>query len=900
MQRLFFVTTPLAQRVMLLGFALIIAVLFGTTMRTDTASAAYLDEYCSFELSTDANSITAECTDDEGNGTIDGATFTSVNEVYVLVQSGESQVRCTRATNNSECPPTDESKSLSCKSTITLDKQTNAIGYVDGEYLTKERGGGGSVVVNSKCSPLLSDGTYKKKDQAITISISRYRLEQIKTKTNNALISSFKDRFESQCESEVEGVPAQGGQRETAYNDCIARYRKAITTCNGAALATFQLNEFFDTNESKENYKKLLKNCFEDEAFNVFSQNLKNSAANAAVAAIGKTESENPSLEADYPGATGNNATDENTSCAIDGIGWMICPVMNFLADANEKAFGFLQNLLEIRPSLVQDEATVDAWSRFRDLANIAFVIAFLIIIYSQITSVGISNYGIKKLLPKIAASAILVNLSLFICQVLVDVSNIAGASLYSFIENIAPVTSATADDSSWTNVMTGLLAAGVTVLLIAAIVLAPTVLLALGLILLILVARQAFILILVVIAPLAFVAYLLPNTEQWFKKWWKALSAMLLVYPIIAVVFGASTLASNILMRIADGTRNEDDSQLLAIVALGVMAIPLFAVPALLKGAMAGAGSIGARLQGMADKSQSRASAKGKARFNESAAGQYMQYRQQRKATNRALSRGGQKTGSNKNPLNWRRNATAAVMGRVNNSSLSGGFGDRLAAAGTALADKEWDEEVGRQKTSMSSMSNEKLLEVMADKSASHERRAAAAGMVMSRGHRGSHLKALEIAHSGRGGDDAEAMHGIQKQMAHDMKDSPFALGDQSAGALQTGDYGSKDSSGTVAHMSPREELKKRVGTKLSAKGVASMNPDELKSIHKMARNGELSASELTNLQAKITEMRTDPQYMGSEKPEATLLYDELLSGTYATNGGGTSSAHYNDDTVF
>lgn len=305
---------------------------------------------------------------------------------------------------------------------------------------------------------------------------------------------------------------------------------------------------------------------------------------------------------------TGNGDSDEGTSCAIDGIGWIICPVMNFLAEANEKAFGFLQTLLSIPPSLTTDPATVTAWSRFRDLANIAFVIAFLVIIYSQITSVGISNYGIKKLLPKIAAAAILVNLSLFICQVLVDASNIAGAGLYSFTTGIVQLDPTQANGGSWTSIMTGLLAVGVGVLLIVAIIAAPTVLLALGLILLILIARQAFILILVVIAPLAFVAYLLPNTEGLFKKWWKALSATLLVYPIIGMIFGASTLASNILMQIASGGSG-DDKQLLAIVALAVMAIPLFAVPAVLKGAMSGAGAIGAKLSNLQDRANRRAS---------------------------------------------------------------------------------------------------------------------------------------------------------------------------------------------------------------------------------------------------------------------------------------------------
>lgn len=387
-----------------------------------------------------------------------------------------------------------------------------------------------------------------------------------------------------------------------------------------------------------------------------------------------------------------------DTSCAIDGVGWIICPVMNFLAQLNEEAFGFLQNLLGIRPSLIQDKNTVEAWSKFRDFANIAFIIAFMVIIYSQITSVGVSNYGIKKLLPKIAIAAIMVNLSLFFCQILVDVSNIAGASLYSFMKDLVPVAQGTGNDSTWTSIVTGVLAVGVGVLLVVLVVTAPTVLLALGLILLILVARQAFILILVILSPLAFVAYLLPNTESLFKKWWKALSATLLVYPIIAIVFGASTLASNILMGIAsdDGNiKGGDDNQMLAIVALAVMAIPLFAVPAILKGAMSAAGTIGAKLQGMADKSQGRAAKQAGASFKrhaESIEGRMA-------ASNNRLARF---AGGYRNRRNFRHKSTEEQTARNQEEGLlqhitahPNRYSDQQRAAAAATLDKRYEEEV-------------------------------------------------------------------------------------------------------------------------------------------------------------------------------------------------------------
>lgn len=291
-----------------------------------------------------------------------------------------------------------------------------------------------------------------------------------------------------------------------------------------------------------------------------------------------------------------------STSCAVDGVGWIVCPVTTFMAKMNDAAYSFLaDNFLQIEVELLKDNNTKTAWQSFRDLANVAFVISFLIIIYGQITGGGITNYGIKKLLPRLIIAAILVNISYYVCQVAVDISNILGASVVKLFEGVNVGNAGAAPGaagSAWQTAATAILVGGAVVALVVLVILAPSTLLIFAVIVMILLARKAFLLLLIVISPLAFVAYLLPNTEQWFKKWWKAFSTLLLVFPIIGVVFGASTLASNILLSVAG-----EDGQMMAIVALGVQAIPLFAVPLLLKGSMSAAGTIGARLSGFSDK---------------------------------------------------------------------------------------------------------------------------------------------------------------------------------------------------------------------------------------------------------------------------------------------------------
>jgi len=275
-----------------------------------------------------------------------------------------------------------------------------------------------------------------------------------------------------------------------------------------------------------------------------------------------------------YFNAAGDVATDadtqaqDRTTCVIEGIGWIICPVVNFMGGIVDGAYTFVGGLLVVQPLLTTGtggEGLYNAWSAMRSIANIAFVIAFLIIIFSQLTSLGVSNYGVKKLLPRLVIAAILVNVSYWVCAVAVDLSNIAGASMVSIFEGIAGsipdakvATDALSTGDGWQGII-GKVLGGVGVVgilyyvgiaallpaLIAALVAIITVFLVLTL-------RQALIILLIVVSPLAFVAFLLPNTEDLFTKWRKLLTTLLLMYPIIAGLFGVSALASTIIMQSA------------------------------------------------------------------------------------------------------------------------------------------------------------------------------------------------------------------------------------------------------------------------------------------------------------------------------------------------------------
>gem|GEM_PF-2671828 len=299
------------------------------------------------------------------------------------------------------------------------------------------------------------------------------------------------------------------------------------------------------------------------------------------------------------------------STCGIDGIGWIICPALTFLAGITDEAFNVIEQFLQINPALLDQESDTYAfWQVMRDFANIAFVIVFLIIIFSQLTSLGVSNYGVKKTLPRLIVGAILVNISFFVCQLAVDISNITGASIYQVLTSLP--TGAGGEDASgnvggWVVVIASAILAGSAAILAISVPVLLAALLAVAVILLILMARFAIVIMLTVLAPLAFVALLLPNTEPLFKKWLKLFTSMLVLYPIVALVFGASTIAAQIIAN-AGGEINDG---FLQVTALGVAALPLILIPSILKNSLNAAGTLGTKLGNLSSKANSRIGSK-------------------------------------------------------------------------------------------------------------------------------------------------------------------------------------------------------------------------------------------------------------------------------------------------
>lgn len=307
-------------------------------------------------------------------------------------------------------------------------------------------------------------------------------------------------------------------------------------------------------------------------------------------------------------------------TCESNGfsLSWIFCPLIEGMAKAVDGVYAnFVQPLLVTRPVQLTDMAndpthTYQIWSNFRVFGDIFLIIALLVVVFGQSLGGGlIDAYSAKKILPRLLIAAVLINLSIYIIALAVDVTNILGDGVGALIE--APFKQAGAFHISLNGGTSGI---GLTALVGGGIwayaslgplmefmfvfVLFPALLTFIAILATVLI-RRGLILFLILISPIAFALYCLPNTEQYFKKWWDLLLKTLLIYPIIAIIFALANVLS-ITINTAGQTSGVSAtlSDFLSIIAL---IIPLFLIPYSFKLAGGAIGTLHDTLTGMRQK---------------------------------------------------------------------------------------------------------------------------------------------------------------------------------------------------------------------------------------------------------------------------------------------------------
>ena len=532
-------------------------------------------------------------------------------------------------------------------------------------------------------------------------------------------------------------------------------------------------------------------------------------------------------------------------SCGIDGgLGWLICPVMTFVANINDAAYGAISGFLDIKPAILSsgdNSGAKQGWDFFRNIANAIFAVIFLWIIFSQISNVGVSNYGIKKILPRLIIGALLVNLSFYLCQLAVDLSNILGHTLKDALESGAGEIGTTSEAAGWGSAIAATIVGVGGVAAFAALAIGiPTLaagFLAIMTVFIILVVRQAGIILLISMSPIAFAAWLLPNTEDLFKKWLKMFRGLLLVFPIISLLYGAGKLAGAVLAASATVDPNNPD-ETMHLVALAAATMPLIATPFVLQNSLSSLGSIGAKIGKLSSAANGnlKNAVMNKSRISD--------------VKNAWKSRSARKLAERRSGNTWY-GRTASNLRDRNNSILKRGLGVAMNPA--AALDDSWvgrkiglGDGVGAAQEAYDKSAMEKAERsitykyggdaeaALKDKKADKYTRIAAVNQLKGQGAHGADVVADYL----RDGGEVDSVS--MANALTEMKGSHAGVSEAGVSALkalQSGkssfSLGDKDSSGNVIGDSAKDEfnsLTKDGVSKLSNEAIAKQSADAIK----------------------------------------------------------------------
>jgi len=280
---------------------------------------------------------------------------------------------------------------------------------------------------------------------------------------------------------------------------------------------------------------------------------------------------------------------------------------MRSIARLADYGFAYInQSFLKIDYNIAANNSgTYVAWEIMRNIANALFVVALMIIIYSQLTGRG-GGYSIKRLVPKLILAAIFVNVSYFLCVFLIDIANILGDSIINILVGIAgrvgsmimPIDMSSQGISRGTltiitsSILSQASSAWVLLAPVAAVVVTVATICAAGVVVLIM--RKTVIAMLILASPILFVAYLLPNLERFFFQGVRLYVQLLLIYPIAALLLGTGQIVSATLVSVGSNDTNYrifgdwnlagmlnggSGSAIIDLTAAGAAVLPLIAI---------------------------------------------------------------------------------------------------------------------------------------------------------------------------------------------------------------------------------------------------------------------------------------------------------------------------------
>lgn len=309
--------------------------------------------------------------------------------------------------------------------------------------------------------------------------------------------------------------------------------------------------------------------------------------------ALGQDSSSNQTLGCDYQFSS--------------PLTWILCPIIQLFGRFAAAGDYIITQELNVNTKDIfcndansPCQAYYAAWQSFRNIALGLMVIGGLIMLIAQALGAEIMDaYTIRKVLPRILISAVVITLSWPLMQLAVTLSNDLGvgirALIYQPFANLGgnaihiQLTSSHALDFLFGGVgalagtvafATWLAFGGLGIL----ISLVGTAALAVLIALMVLVLRQIAITLLIITAPVALVAFILPNTQKLYHIWWESFSKALLMFPLIAGLIASGRVFSAVANSQATSQGSSLNGLFFGFAAFASYFAPYFLIPATFK----------------------------------------------------------------------------------------------------------------------------------------------------------------------------------------------------------------------------------------------------------------------------------------------------------------------------
>ncbi|MEI8072934.1 MAG: hypothetical protein WCH00_02480 [Candidatus Saccharibacteria bacterium] len=297
-------------------------------------------------------------------------------------------------------------------------------------------------------------------------------------------------------------------------------------------------------------------------------------------------------------------AAKTTSGCVDSPLSFFLCPISDLITNTWSTILNWFIDLLQ-NPTLSSTNpdgtpSSVNAALRsFINLANGVYILVFIAIIFANFFAVpGLDNYSIKKMLPRLIGAIIITQFSFLICGAILDITNIIGNLLpqlilrafgdnsvdaaHAFVCTLNPLAQVGFSDKC-PHVADSLMGVGIAIDKFLLLFLTELVGLCVAIYALIyLIFRYMFLVILIIISPLAFAAWVLPNTEQYFRKWWSYFFRLSIMFLLVNTLFAFGAELSNTFQKGLGGSVS--DAFLTSLIAIFIPTITIALVPRMLK----------------------------------------------------------------------------------------------------------------------------------------------------------------------------------------------------------------------------------------------------------------------------------------------------------------------------